>query len=183
MAPDLIASWRAIFLSQKKLAEGALSQLSDDQLHQRLAPNLNPAAIIIQHLAGNMLSRWTDWLTTDGEKPTRDREAEFEDRRLTRAELMQLWERGWSAVFAALDALTPDDLSRTITIRGQPHSIPDAVNRQISHYGYHTGQLHFLARGLAGDQNWNWQTVAPGKTQDFNREMARQYPEFRAPGR
>jgi uncharacterized damage-inducible protein DinB len=179
MPPDFIASWRTIFVSQKKLAEGALSQLSDDQLHQRLAPNLNSAAATVQHLAGNMLSRWTDWLATDGEKPTRHREAEFEDRRLPRADLMQLWERGWAAVFAALDALTPADLSRTVTIRGQPHSIPDAVNRQISHYGYHTGQLHFIARGLAGDQNWQWQTVAPGKTGEFNRTMSQQHPSFR----
>lgn len=169
---DLVASWKAIFRSQKKLAEGALAQLDDSRLHDAIAPGTNSIAVIIQHLAGNMLSRWTDFLTSDGEKPGRDRDTEFMDRRLTRTQLIDLWEEGWRAVFSAIDALRPRDLARTVTIRGEPHSIPDAVNRQISHYGYHVGQIMLIARILVGHESWKWQTIAPGGTREFNRKMA-----------
>lgn len=174
-ANDLIASWVRIFESQKKLADGAITQLSDAQLHQRPAPNLNSAAIIMRHLAGNMRSRWTDWLSTDGEKPDRDRDREFLEFVQPRDELLLMWESAWSLVFASVRALTPADLTRSITIRGEKHSIPDAVNRQVSHYGYHTGQLHLIARGLVGNDRWRWQTVPPGGTIAFNRAMAQRY--------
>lgn len=179
--PSLIPSWRSTFAAQKKSAEAAFFQLSDAQLHQPISPNTNSAAVIIQHMAGNMLARWTDWLTTDGEKTTRNRDAEFIDQGLSRADLIALWERGWSAVFAALDALTPADLDRTITIRGEPHSVPDAAHRQIAHYAYHAGQLHLIARTLVGNDAWRWLTIPPGQSLSFNQQMvakhgARQKP-------
>lgn len=178
---DLIASWRASLSAQKTLAESAIFQLSEPQLHQRVSPGTNSPAIIIQHMAGNMLSRWTDWLTTDGEKPSRDRDAEFTDRDLSRDDLIALWQRGWDAVFAAIDTLTPADLGRTITIRGQPHSVPDAVHRQIAHYAYHAGQLHLIARSLIGNDQWKWHTVAPGKSREFNQKMANEHGRFDRP--
>ncbi len=172
---ELIASWVRIFESQKRLADGAIAQLSDAQLNQRPAPNLNSVAIVMRHLAGNMRSRWTDWLTSDGEKPGRDRDREFLDVVEPRDELLGAWESAWSLAIGSVRALTPADLSRTITIRGERHSIPDAVNRQISHYGYHTGQIHLIARGLVGNERWRWQTVAPGGTRAFNERMAERF--------
>jgi uncharacterized damage-inducible protein DinB len=174
-ARELIDSWLRIFESQKKLADGAITQLSDAQLHQRPAPNLNSAAIIMRHLAGNMRSRWTAWLTSDGEKADRDRDREFLDFVQPRDELLMQWENAWSLVFTSIRTLTTDDLARTITIRGEKHSIPDAVNRQISHYGYHTGQLHLIARGIVGNDRWRWQTVPPGGTRAFNASMSQRF--------
>jgi len=175
LAAELTASWVRIFESQKRLADGAIAQLSDAQLHQRPAPNLNSVAIIMRHLAGNMQSRWTDWLTSDGEKPGRDRDREFLDYFQPRDELLDAWERAWGLALASVRALTAGDLPRTITIRGERHSIPDAVNRQISHYGYHTGQIHLIARGIVGNDRWQWQTVPPGGTRAFNTRMSERF--------
>ncbi len=166
----LIASWIEIFTSQKKLAEHAFSQLTDAQLHERITPNINPVATLIKHLAGNLRSRWTDFLTTDGEKPDRDRDSEFIDD-LDHESLMAAWESGWAILFETLAALPEDFMSRTVTIRSETHTVPQAVNRQISHFGYHIGQIHTISRSLLGDEKWSWASIEPGKTKIFNQMM------------
>ena len=151
-APDLLPELVLLFRGQKALAEGALAQVRDDELHVALGPEENSIAVVVQHVAGNQLSRWTDFLTTDGEKPDRGRDAEFEEQGLSRAALMRRWEAGWGRLFATLEALTPADLERTVTIRGEPHTVVKALLRQVSHYAYHVGQIVQLARHLAGER-------------------------------
>lgn len=168
----LIDSWITIFRRQKSLAERALAQLPDGALHERIDDDANPIAVIMKHMAGNMRSRWTDWLTTDGEKHDRDRDGEFAHD-LSTEEVLARWEQGWGCVFSALEALTPDDLDRTITIRSEDHSIPEAVNRQIDHYGYHVGQIVTFSRILTRRHGAEWKhlSIAPGKTTEFNQAM------------
>jgi hypothetical protein len=162
-----LSSTRHIFRAMKKQGDGALQQLALEDLVRAPAPELNSIATIIQHLHGNMLSRWTDFLTSDGEKPDRDRDAEFEPRPFaSREELLSLWEAGWSCLFHAIDPLTVADLSRTITIRGQPHNVVEALQRQIQHYSYHIGQLVLLAKWLKGDQ-WKTLSIAKGQSKDY----------------
>ncbi len=165
-----LTSALARFRAQKKLAERAIEQLSDEQLHQAIESRTNSVAVIMQHMAGNMRSRWTDLLTSDGEKPWRHRDREFVDHVGSRKELMSMWERGWSCVVLALEGLEPDDLTRTVPIRGWLHTVIDAALRQLDHYGYHVGQIILLARVLAKD-NWTTLTIPPGESEDFNRRM------------
>ena len=131
---------------------------------------MNSIAIIVKHLAGNMRSRWTDFLNSDGEKSDRKRDTEFENPPATRAALMKLWKEGWNAVFAALDPLSDADLDRTVEIRGEPHSVMQAINRQIAHYAYHCGQIVFLAKHLQATQ-WKSLTVPRGKSEEFNQRV------------
>jgi uncharacterized damage-inducible protein DinB len=159
-----------IFRLNKKLAEGAMAQLSDEQLFAALDDEMNSVALIVKHMTGNMRSRWTDFLTTDGEKPDRNRDTEFVDPPATRAALFEAWEAGWKCVFTALEPLTDADLGRTITIRGEAHSVMQAVNRQVGHYAYHTGQIVFLAKHLAGTK-WKSLSVPRNKSADFNRRV------------
>lgn len=147
----------AIFRQYKRLAEAAFAQLSDEQLQTTIESESNSIAIIVKHLAGNMRSRWTDFLTTDGEKPSRDRDSEFENPPATRAELMEIWEDGWGRLFSALEPLSDADLGRTITIRGEAHSVMQAINRQVAHYSCHCGQIIFLAKHL---QSANWKSLS-----------------------
>ena len=169
----LIDSWIAIFRRQKSLAERAMAQVPDAGLHERIDPTVNPIAVIVKHMAGNMRSRWTDWLTADGEKADRDREDEFEDSLGSGEAVMAAWEDGWLRVFGALEELTPADLDRAVTIRGEAHSIPEAVNRQIDHYGYHVGQIVTLSKILATRHGvaWDHLSIAPGGSTAFNRGM------------
>jgi len=167
---QLIESWTKVFRSQEQLAQRAIDQLSDAQLFETALPDSNSVAVIMRHMAGNMRSRWTDFLSADGEKPGRNRESEFATAPEPRESLMANWEDGWSCVFAAINALTPADLERTVLIRNEPHTVPDAVNRQISHYGYHVGQIMLIARSIVGD-DWQWLTIAPGKSDAFNKQM------------
>lgn len=160
----------AIFHQFKKLAEAALAQVSDEQLQTVLDPESNSLALIVKHMAGNMRSRWTDFLTTDGEKPDRNRDREFEDPPATRAELMQLWEEGWNRLFGALEPLTDADLGRTITIRSEAHSVMQAINRQVAHYAYHCGQIVFLAKHLQSE-NWKCLSVPRKKSDEFNQRV------------
>src|ERR1700677_4410882 len=132
----------------KRLAEGAMAQLKDEELFVTLDPESNSIAVIVKHMAGNMRSRWTDFLTTDGEKAGRDRDAEFSDPPTTREALLQLWEEGWQCLLGTLESLSDADLGRTITIRGEAHSVMQAINRQGAHYSYHCGQIVFLAKHL-----------------------------------
>ena len=155
----------------KKLAEGAMAQVSDEQLFAAIDGESNSIAIVVKHIVGNMRSRWTDFLTTDGEKPDRNRDSEFVDPQHTRAALLQSWEEGWQLVFQAIEALTDQDLGRTITIRGEPHSVMQAMNRAIAHYASHIGQIVMLAKHLAHD-HWKSLSVPRGRSQDFNRRVA-----------
>jgi Protein of unknown function (DUF1572) len=153
----------------KRMAEGALAQLKDDDFFVTLDPESNSVAILIKHVSGNMRSRFTDFLTTDGEKPDRHRDTEFEiTSNTSREELMRWWEEGWTSVFAALDSLTPDDVMRTIYIRQEPHTVVQALNRALAHYAFHLGQVIFLAKHLRST-DWKTLTVPRGKSEEFNR--------------
>lgn len=150
---DFLRSARARLESLKTLGEQAIARLDEGDIAKSLDPESNSVAVLVQHIAGNMRSRWTDLLTTDGEKPDRNRDGEFESAPgATKAQLMQRWEAGWRVLFAALDALKPDDLPRTVLIRGEALTVVDAINRQLAHYGQHVGQIVFLAKHL------KWQT-------------------------
>ncbi len=161
----------ALFRYYKKLGEKAIEQVSDDHLFATLDPEANSIAIIIKHMTGNMRSRWTDFLSTDGEKPTRDRDCEFVDPAHSRESLMADWENGWSCLFGALDPLTDADLARTVFIRGEAHSVTQAINRQVAHYAYHVGQIVLLAKHLASD-HWQSLSVPRNRSADFNRKVA-----------
>jgi len=159
-----------LFHYYKKLAERAMEQVTDEQLFTVLDGEANSIAIIVKHMAGNMRSRWMDFLTSDGEKPDRNRDSEFEDPPATRDALMKLWEQGWSYLFTALEPLSPPDMDRTITIRGEPHSVMQAINRQMGHYSYHCGQIVFLAKHLQ-HEHWKALTIPRGKSTDFNQKV------------
>ncbi|MGE0480387.1 MAG: DUF1572 family protein [Phycisphaerae bacterium] len=168
MSAPVLDACVAEFRTTRAQCEKCFAQLSDDELHVRINPHQNSIAVIIQHVAGNMLSRWTDFLTTDGEKPDRDRESEFEERRLPRAALMALWERGWAALFGALAALRDEDLQRTVHIRTEPYTVFGAISRQIAHYNLHLGQIQVIGKHLRGAQ-WQYLSIPPGGTAAFNR--------------
>jgi len=158
----------------KRLAERAMEQCPEEGLFSTLDAESNSIANIVKHLAGNMRSRWTDFLTTDGEKPDRNRDAEFETPPKTRAELLAMWESGWKVLFEALEPLTEADLTRTVTIRGEPHSVMQAINRQIAHYSYHVGQIVLLAKHSTTKVtgSWNSLTVPRNKSGDYNADVA-----------
>jgi len=160
----------SLFRYYKKLGEGAMEQVSDEQLFAALDPEMNSIAIIVKHMAGNMRSRWTDFLTSDGEKPNRNRDTEFEQPPSTRAELLKLWNEGWGRVFGALEPLSDSDLERTVTIRGEPHSVVQAINRQIAHYSYHIGQIVFLAKHLNAN-GWKSLSVPRNRSAEFNQKV------------
>ena len=160
----------AVFLSQKDLAQKAIRQLPDEQLHVALHAETNSIAVIMKHLAGNMLSRWSDFLRSDGEKPWRDRDNEFIDDFPDNASLWQHWEQGWECLFATLRELSDDDLARTVKIRGEAHTVIQAILRQISHYGYHVGQIVQIARILA-DENWQVLSISRGQSQQYNQQF------------
>ena len=165
-----VADSIAVFHYYKKLAERAMEQCSEDDLQRRPGAGENSIAQIVKHLAGNMRSRWTDFLTTDGEKPDRNRDSEFEDPPADRAALLAQWEAGWALVFAALEPLADADLGRTITIRGEPHSVMQAIHRQVAHYTYHVGQIVLLARQFRGGA-WHWLSIPPGRSEEFLRRV------------
>jgi Protein of unknown function (DUF1572) len=159
----------------KRLAEGAMAQLKDHELFLTLDPESNSIAIIVKHMAGNMRSRFTDLLDTDGEKPDRNRDQEFElSPSTTRADLTKLWEEGWARVFAAIEALKPDDLMRKVTVRGEPHTVLQAINRQIAHYAYHTGQIVFVAKHIRSAK-WKTLSIPRGKSEDYKTAPPKPY--------
>ncbi|HTA71851.1 MAG TPA: DUF1572 domain-containing protein [Bryobacteraceae bacterium] len=159
-----------LFRYYKKLSERALEQVTDEQLSEVLDGEANSIAVIVKHMYGNMRSRWTDFLTSDGEKPDRNRDSEFEDPPPTRAALMNLWEQGWNYLFTALEPLSDPDMDRTVTIRGEPHSVMQAINRQMGHYSYHCGQIVFLAKHFQHDR-WKSLTIPRGKSANFNQRV------------
>jgi hypothetical protein len=154
----------------KKLAERAMEQVTDEQLFATLDEEANSIAIVVKHMAGNMRSRWTDFLTADGEKPDRNRDTEFVDPSATRKALLNVWEDGWTRVFRALDPLSDADLGRTVTIRGEAHSVMQAVNRQVAHYAHHVGQIVLLAKHFASDR-WQSLSVPRNRSAEFNQRV------------
>jgi len=163
-----------LFRYYKKLGERAMAQCPDEALFITLDAESNSIAILVKHMAGNMRSRWLDFLTTDGEKPDRHRDTEFETPPTTRAQLTEMWERGWKYVFDALEPLTEADLTRTVTIRTEPHSVMQAINRQVAHYAHHVGQILFLAKHLTFTKTGKWESlsVPRGKSADMNAKVA-----------
>jgi hypothetical protein len=160
---DVISS----FHSYKKLADNAIAQVKDDELFVTIDDEANSIAIVMKHMAGNMFSRWTDFLTSDGEKPNRNRDMEFVIESKNRAELIAYWERGWQCLFTAVEPLQLEDFEKVITIRGQEHSIVQALNRQLSHYAYHIGQIVFLAKHFRSSE-WKSLSIPKNKSAAFN---------------
>ena len=159
-----------LFRYYKRLAEREMAQVSDQQLQEAMGSEMNSIAVIVKHMAGNMRSRWTDFLTTDGEKPSRDRDSEFVEPPPTRDSLMALWDEGWDCLFAALEPLSDEDLSRRITIRGEAHSVMQAVNRQVAHYAHHCGQIVLLANYFKGHK-WETLSIPRQGSAEFNQRV------------
>jgi uncharacterized damage-inducible protein DinB len=170
MSSPILDAARSEFQSIKALGEKAIAQLSDDELAAKIDDESNSVAIIVRHMAGNMRSRWTDFLTSDGEKPDRLRDREFEDRPQSREALMAEWEDGWQRLFDALAPLTDADLQRTVVIRTEPHSVYKAISRQVAHYAGHVYQILFLGKHLKG-AGWATLSVPRGQSEAFNRKM------------
>lgn len=167
LAAHYLEEVRRQMRGNKRLAESAMAQLSDKELSIALDSESNSVAILVKHLAGNMRSRFTDFLTTDGEKPNRFRDREFElTPNTTRAEMMRWWDEGWAQVFATLESLTPEDVMRTVTIRGEPHTVLQAINRALAHYAGHIGQIVFLAKHLKSNQ-WKTLSIPRGRSEEF----------------
>ena len=164
---DVLQSFR----NYRKLAERAIEQVSDDEFFRAIDDEANSIAVIVKHIAGNLRSRWTDFLTSDGEKPDRNRDTEFEMIGDTRESLMQFWDGGWNTLFNAIEPLTPDDFQRTVTIRGEPHTVVEAMNRQLTHYAYHIGQIVLLAKHFRSTE-WKTLSVPRNRSAEFNRSRA-----------
>jgi Protein of unknown function (DUF1572) len=160
-----------LFRYYKKLADRAMAQVADEHLFAALDAESNSIAVVVKHMSGNMRSRWSNFLTSDGEKPERNRDSEFEDPAATREALLRDWEEGWACVFRALEPLTDDDLARTVYIRGEAHSVMQAVNRQVAHYPHHIGQIVLLAKHFAG-HDWQSLTIPRRQSAEFNRRVA-----------
>lgn len=164
------------FKRLKSLADDALAQISDDQFFATPSPGDNSIAVIVKHVGGNLISRWTDFLTSDGEKPGRDRDTEFQiGANDSREHLLQVWTLGWKTLFDTLESLGDSDITRIITIRGEPLTVLQAVNRQLTHYAYHTGQIVYVAKHYCGSK-WRTLSVPLGGSKEFNREPARYIP-------
>jgi hypothetical protein len=163
---EIVASVESEYRRYKSLAEGAAHQLSDAQLTE--SESGNSVATLIWHVGGNFKSRFTDFLTTDGEKPDRDRDSEFLPRDVNRGVLLEYWEEGWAALFSALQDLSDDDLARSVTIRNRPLAIHAALHRSLAHVSYHVGQIVFLARSLRG-ADWQYLSIPPGQSSAYNR--------------
>jgi hypothetical protein len=159
------------FRKTRAHAEKAFAQLRDEDFFVRLSDQQCSIAAYVRHLAGNMRSRWTDFLTSDGEKPDRNRESEFAEHVVPREQIMSLWEAGWSTLFNALTSLQPGDLEKTVYIRNEPQSVVQAIIRQVAHYAWHVGQIVLLAKHIrtARGQPWNYLTIPPGQSAAFNR--------------
>ncbi len=168
----LIDDIRAEYARYRLLAERAIAQVSDEALNHVPAPDTNSMAMLMRHIAGNFVSRFTDFLTTDGEKPDRDRDREFDEGVYDRADVEAAWKKGWNVLDSELAALTDADLDRTVTIRGQPHTVHEALGRSVAHLAYHVGQMVLLARVHAGS-DWKWLTIPKGQSQAYNRSPDR----------
>ncbi len=173
LAAHYLDNVRAEFERYKSLADKAISQVSDEELFVTLDPESNSVAVVMKHVAGNLRSRWTDFLTSDGEKPDRNRDEEFETGALTtRDGVLRHWETGWRALFGSLAALRPADVAKTVTIRGEPHTVTQAANRSLAHTAYHVGQIVFLAKHLRSEE-WKTLSIPRKGSREFNERMAR----------
>ena len=173
---DIVSSIEGEWRRYKALGEGAFAQLRDDEFGKSGPGNGNSIAVIVWHVAGNLKSRFTDFLTADGEKPWRDRDAEFQPRsNVTRKELLERWNDGWKTLFAALEPLTDEDLSRTVTIRGEKFRVAETLHRLLAHTSYHVGQIVYLAKSFRGSE-WNSLSIPLGQSQEYNRNPTRQKP-------
>lgn len=167
-----LADVRTRFRALKELADGALSQVSDGEVFHQLDPESNSLAILLQHMGGNLRSRWTDFLISDGEKPDRNRDGEFIVRPgASRGDVVQVWETGWRCAFDALDALRPEDLDRSVRVRGEVHTVPEAIHRQLAHAAYHVGQIVYLAKHYRS-LDWRTLSIARGQSEAFNQRLA-----------
>jgi len=172
---NYILSSTNIFKTYKELAEKAMAQISDEQLFWQPDTESNSIYLIVKHLSGNMLSRWTDFLTTDGEKEWRNRDEEFVDDvstslNMTRENLMKIWNEGWKCLFDTLNTLTENDLEKIVKIRNEEHSVMEAINRQIAHYSSHIGQIIFIAKMLKGE-DWESLSIPKNKSKEFNEKL------------
>jgi hypothetical protein len=167
IAAEFLAAVINAFEANKRLADRAVEQVPDDKLHAALDAHTNSIPVMMKHVAGNLASRWTDLLTSDGEKSWRNRDGEFVDRFASRAELLEFWEHGWTCLLTTLKGLKREDLERTVTIRGEPHSVPLALERSLGHTCYHIGQIVQVARIHAGDK-WTTLTIPRGGSEQFN---------------
>ncbi len=167
MSASFLSSAIAQFQYYKLLAEKTFNQLPDEKLFWQYNEESNSIATIVKHMAGNMLSRWTDFLTTDGEKENRNREAEFENIIHSRNELLDLWENGWKCLFDALSSLTEEDLEKEIFIRNQGHTVTEAINRQLAHYPYHVGQIVFIGKMICNN-DWASLSIPKGNSEMYN---------------
>ncbi|MEI6821584.1 MAG: DUF1572 domain-containing protein [Bacteroidota bacterium] len=167
MTNDYLESMKMQFKYYKMLGDKTFSQLKDEELFWQYNDNSNSIGIIVKHLSGNMISRWTEFFTTDGEKEWRNRDSEFENSISTREELIEKWEKGWSCLFNALQSLKTDDLQKIIYIRNQAHSITEAINRQLAHYPYHVGQIVFIGK-MVTDNNWKSLSIPKGHSTIYN---------------
>jgi hypothetical protein len=172
-ASPIVTGLTAEYRRYKALAEGAFAQVTDQQLCWKLSPEQNSIFVIAQHVSGNLRSRFVDFLTSDGEKPDRNRDGEFVEPAspVARPDFLAMWERGWTALFDTLAGLTDADLGRTVFIRTEPHSVAEALTRSVTHTAYHVGQILLLAKHARGG-GWNYLTVPPGGTADYNRKVA-----------
>ena len=175
LTEDIVKNFHAdallSFRNYEKLAERALAQVSDEDFFRQIDPDSNSIAVIVKHIAGNLHSRWREFLTSDGEKPDRNRDTEFEMTGDTRESLMHFWETGWQMLSDAIESLTPQDFASTITIRGEPHTVVEAINRQLTHYAMHIGQIVFLAKHLKGS-DWKTLSVPRNQSAQFNQFLA-----------
>lgn len=173
MADNFLESSRRLFRYYKGLGDKAMAQVDDEALMHQPDPESNSIALIVKHMSGNMLSRWTDFLTSDGEKTWRQRDQEFEGSYADREALLEAWEKGWQCLFDAVDPLTAADIERIVYIRNEGHTVMEAIQRQIAHYSYHVGQIVFLAKHLSGAQ-WQSLSIPKGNSQVFNAEKFEQ---------
>ncbi|MAT55231.1 MAG: hypothetical protein CMN32_12180 [Saprospirales bacterium] len=170
MATKYTDNLRKLFRNYKSLSERAMAQLDNSQMHWRRDEHSNNVATIAKHMAGNMISRFTNFLTEDGEKPWRNRESEFDDDFSSREQLMDYWEKGWQCLFDAIEPLTDEGLDRTVKIRNEPHTVLEALNRQLTHYAYHAGQIVLLAKMQKGAE-FESLSIPRGKSEEFNARM------------
>ncbi len=167
---NYLSSAKRQFLYYKSLGEKAMEQLKDEELYWQPNEESNSIVTIVQHMWGNMLSRWTDFLSTDGEKPWRQRDAEFDNEKLDRETILKKWNDGWKCLFDALDSITDADLNKVVLIRNEEHTVLEAINRQLAHYPYHVGQMIYIAK-ICRNDGWKSLSIPKNKTAEFNAEM------------
>ncbi len=159
---------KKLFRYYKSVGDKAIAQVDERGIHWRYNNDSNSIVVIVKHIAGNSISRWTDFLTTDGEKPWRDRDDEFENEQMTKADMLAYWEKGWDCLFTAIDPLTADDLMKTVYIRNEEHTVMEAINRQLAHIPYHVGQIVFVAKMISDDE-WQSLTIPKGQSKAFDK--------------